>query len=122
MRFLRFSVFAFVAVCPIISAAEDQWSGNAAIPDKVIDQMVRDGALNRSHTPFRPQQAPDSRIFRQPQEQAFLPVCSVPLAEMPIPKDKRYVIKTVPIPKETGSGDVVPMSAMPAPPCPRHRD
>lgn len=92
----------FVVVSAL--AGQDQTSANAAIPDKVIDQVLR--------------REPDRHLFLA-EGQRPSRVCSVPLLEWAPPKDKEYKLRILPLPKESASKDVLPLEATPAPPCPK---
>ncbi|HZU28953.1 MAG TPA: hypothetical protein VFA04_25740 [Bryobacteraceae bacterium] len=113
----RLFVIASLIVLPAAAGDEGQASGNTAVPDKVIDQVLAYGAQqNRASSPFR--RHPEQRMLLA--EGNRVPrVCSVPLLEMSMPQDKVFNTPVVPLPKEPRTKDVVPLSAMPAPPCPK---
>ena len=105
MRTPRWCLAVFLLAVPAIASDQAEEPANAASPNAVIDQAIanigRRGLLRR----FSPREFPPARV------------CSVPLVEMPVPTDKRYTMKELRIEKDPRSKDVVPFSAMPAPPC-----
>jgi len=99
-----------IAVPGVASDAQD--SENAAPANAAVDRMVENMLRDRERGGKFPMRLPDEARA----------VCSVPLREMPLPKRPRFTIKELTPRKNQRGPDMIPLSAMPAPPCSTKQD
>ena len=99
---------AVLVALPVTAAEQKIMSPDAAVENALRNMVGR--STVRGFT------APN--FVLSPDEQTPRRVCSVPLRELPIPSGTRYTLKELHIAKDAVSRDVVPVTQLPAPPCP----